>query len=202
LTTELVKTNAFIVTEGQQPADGVQLFVTGSITKWEGTPKAKATDIKTFHTKNNATVTVELRIIDASTGQIISAQTATSTIQKNVFKADHTLDTAEHRVVAQCVDFIKAAAAKVEWQGAVVKADPDGTVFIKPGSNGGVSTGMAFDVYRVGAEIKDANGQSLGSDLKKIGSVSVTGDIGNGKAAKAKLTSGKGIKAGDILKPQ
>jgi Curli production assembly/transport component CsgG len=203
LTTELVKTNAFIVSEGLQPSDNVQFLVTGSITKWEGTPKGK--DFTSYHSHNTSTVTVELRIIDASSGQIISAQTATSTVsQKNIFnnKVDHTLDSAQHKVVAECVDFIKAASAKVAWEGSVVKAGSDGTVFIKPGSNGGVMPGMIFSVFEIGEELKDGSGQSLGHDMKKVGTITVTGDIGNGKAAKATLTSGKGLKAGDVLKPE
>ncbi len=203
LTTELVKTNSFIVSEGQQPGDGTQFLITGTITKWEGTPKGNPGNALSYHSKQISTITIELRILDASSGAILSAQTASSTVtQKNIFnnKVDHTIDSAEHKVVLQCVDYIKAASQKVPWQGSIVKVNPDGTVFIKPGSAGGVTTGMVFDVYRLGEELKDDSGNSLGHDEKKIGSVTVTGDIGAGKAAKASLTSGKGIKNGDILK--
>lgn len=202
LTTELVKTNSFIVSQGMQPGDAAQFMVSGTITKWATTPKA-APGTMNFN-KQFSTITIELQILDASSGAILAAQTATSTVtQKNLFnnKADHTLDSAEHKVILQCVDYIKTASQKLPWQGSVVKVNADGTMFIKPGSSGGVSTGMIFDVFEVGEELKDASGNSLGHDEKKVGSVTVTGDFGGGKAAKASLTSGKGIKAGDILKP-
>jgi hypothetical protein len=204
LTTELVKTNSFIVSEGAQPGDASQFMITGTITKWETTPKGAPGSITSYHSKLISTISIDLRIIDASTGTILAAQTATSTVtQKNIFnnKVDHTLDSAERKVILQCVDYIKTASIKVPWQGSIVKVNTDGSVFIKPGSGGGVTTGMIFDVYRLGEEVKDDSGNSLGHDEKKIGSVTVTGDIGGGKAAKASLTSGKGIKAGDILKP-
>ncbi len=202
LTTELVKTNSFIVSQGMQPGDAAQFMVTGTITKWATTPKA-APGTMNFN-KQFSTITIELRILDASNGAILAAQTATSTVtQKNLFnnKVDHTLDSAEHKVILQCVDYIKTASQKLPWQGSVVKVNADGTLFIKPGSAGGVSTGMVFDVYQIGEELKDDSGNSLGHDEKKVGTVTVTGDIGAGKAAKASLTSGKGIKAGDVLKP-
>ncbi len=97
-------------------------MVTGTITKWATTPKA-APGTMSF-SKQFSTITIELRVLDASNGAILAAQTATSTVtQKNLFnnKVDHTLDSAEHKVILQCVDYIKTASQKLPWQGSVVK---------------------------------------------------------------------------------
>jgi hypothetical protein len=200
LTDELYKTGLFIV---PPPEEAVQMIVTGDILKWENKIKTRVDLKNNTHNQYMSTVSIVLRVVDGSTGQIITAQTASKTAKQNnlfVENPDNTLDDAIRDVVTQCISYIKRAAIKVEWQGSIVKAEQGGIIFIKPGSSGGVATGMLFDVFEKGEELKDNNGQSLGFDLKKVGSIKVTSDIGNGKAAKAIAVSDNGIKSGDIVR--
>lgn len=245
LSTELVKSNAFIVVERQQldavlkeqdlgasgattkesaakmnQLLGVQLLVTGSITEWGNKLQNDQHSARGFFSKNNAKnttrVTLDLRVIDASTGEIVMAETASGVAESKSSSltvmgiggtgatADNSLmDSAVRKAVVNCVDLIKKASAKVAWQGSIIKVNGDGTAVVKPGSGSGVKAGMVFAVYEKGEELKDPDtGLSLGSQLKKIGSLVITGDFGDGgKAATAKIT-GKGAKAGDVIKPQ
>ena len=246
LTTELVKSNAFSVVERQsldaimaeqnlgktgavtpQSAAklnqllGVQLLITGSITEYGAKTNTEGTSVgRVFgssKSKTTARVSVDIRILNASTGEILIAETASGTaeasskgqkvfgIGKTQTSDDETLiDSAVRKAVAHCVALIKTASNKVTWEGSIVQVNEDGTLFIKPGSNGGVKTGMTLFVYRRGESVIDPEtGLSLGSEMKKIGSINVLNDIGEGKAAKAEIKEGKGVvKKGDVLKAE
>lgn len=246
LSTELVKSNAFIVVERQQldavfkeqdlgasgattresaaklnQLLGVQLLITGSITEWgnklqNDEHKARGIFSKS-NSKNTARIALDLRVIDASTGEIVMAETASGTAESKSSGvtvmgiggtgavADNSLmDSAVRKAVVHCVELIRSASKKVMWQGAIIKVNGDGTAIIKPGSGSGVKKGMSFIVYSKGEELKDPDtGLSLGSQLKEIGALVVTGEFGDGgKASTAKITSGKGMKAGDVIKPK
>ena len=65
----------------------------------------------------------------------------------------------------------------IPWAGKVI-LNKDNIIYMKPGSAGGVETGMEFNVFRPGEELIDPDtGLSLGSEEKKIGVIQVTGDV-------------------------
>jgi len=74
-------------------------------------------------------------------------------------------------------------------------------VFLKPGSEAGVKSGMKFWVYRPGEELIDPDtGISLGSEEMKIGQVEVISDVAGGKACKAIVKSGSNFMTGDLVR--
>ncbi len=76
-----------------------------------------------------------------------------------------------------------------------------GTVFMKPGSKGGVQQGMKFSVYRPGEALIDPDtGLSLGSEESKIGEIEYLSDVADGKAGKAIVKSGTGMQTGDLVR--
>jgi hypothetical protein len=86
------------------------------------------------------------------------------------------------------------------WEGKIIKAS-GATIYMKPGSKGGVQPGMVFSIYRPGEELIDPDtGISLGSEESKIGEIQYTGDIADGKAGKALVKSGTGFEAGDLVR--
>jgi hypothetical protein len=90
---------------------------------------------------------------------------------------------------------------KIPWSGKILKVNSDGTILMKPGSEGKVEVGMEFYVFRKGEEIKDPDtGLSLGSEETNIGKIKVVEDALKGKAAKAKVIQGKDFVAGDIVR--
>jgi hypothetical protein len=99
------------------------------------------------------------------------------------------------------VKLITENMEKIPWSGKILKINADGTVLMKPGSEGNVEVGMEFFVFRKGEEIKDPDtGLSLGSEETNIGKVKVTEDALKGKAAKAKVIQGADLKVGDIIR--
>ncbi len=246
LTTELFRTNAFSLVDRQQidavfkeqdlgasgavtPQSaakmnqllGAQLLISGSITEWgnklENSQNSAGRFFGNSKAKNTARVTLDLKITDATTGEIVMAESASGTSEVNSkgvkimgygttgATADNSImDSAVRKAVVNCVALIKTAALKVAWQGSVIKINADGTAVVKPGSESGVKSGMNFVVYSKGEELKDPDtGLSLGYQLKKTGALTITGDFGDGgKAATAKISSGKGLKPGDVIKPK
>jgi hypothetical protein len=64
-----------------------------------------------------------------------------------------------------------------------------------------VTSGMELNVFQLGEEIKDPDtGLSMGSEETKVAQLKVVSDMLNGKACKAKVVSGTGIKIGDIVR--
>jgi curli biogenesis system outer membrane secretion channel CsgG len=192
---------------------GAQFIVTGSITEY-----GQKRDVKrqsyiywtTSSVKNEARVVIDIRLINTSTGEIMTSESAvgeaSNTSKSNTLKASSSADNtllgqATRIAMDNCVEIIKTATAKAMWEGKVLKVTDDG-VIIKPGSAGGVKTNMSFTVYSKGENIIDPEtGLSLGSNAKKIARVTITEDIGTeGLACKAIIVSGSGIKEGDLVR--
>ncbi len=100
-----------------------------------------------------------------------------------------------------CAKLITDNMEKVPWSGKVLKVNADGTLLMKPGSEGNVAIGDEFNVFHEGEELKDPDrGTSLGSEETKVGSIKVIEDALKGKASKAKITDGQDIKVSDIVR--
>jgi curli biogenesis system outer membrane secretion channel CsgG len=201
---------------------GVELMITGSVSEFGTTKKkvggglGKLGGIRLGVGKEKARAAVDLRLVNTSTGVIVGAEKAegeesTTSLDKvgmqgidfhNSSTWDNTiLGKAARKAIDKSVKIIVKAMESVPWQGKVIKGNPDGTLYMKPGSQGGVKSGMTFWVYRPGEEIIDPDtGISLGSEEMKVGQIQVTGDIGDGKAAKAIVKSGSNLQTGDLIR--
>ena len=200
---------------------GVEMMVTGSVSEF-GEKKSKiGGGIGSFGGFNigvatkTARVAVDIRLVNTSTGEIIAAKSAegedSSTGLDNVgiedvnFHNSTTWDNtqlgkASRLAIEQCVDYITEGMSGIPWEGKIIKAS-GGTVYMKPGSKGGVQPGMKFSVYRPGEELIDPDtGLSLGSEESKIGEIEYLSDVANGKAGKAIVKSGTGIQTGDLVR--
>jgi len=162
-----------------------------------------------------ARVAVDIRMVNVNTGEILTAKSAVgedeTTGLDNVGIADidfHNSDTwdntqlgiASREAINQCVEYVSEGADEVLWQGKVIKVSGS-TIFMKPGSKGGVAAGMVFSVYRPGEELIDPDtGLSLGSEESKIGEIQFTADVADGRAGKAIVKSGTGFETGDLIR--
>ncbi|HFE64043.1 MAG TPA: hypothetical protein ENK14_06445 [Caldithrix sp.] len=200
---------------------GVELMVMGSVTEF-GEKKSKIGGrIGKFGigggvSKRKARAVVDLRLVNTSTGEIVMAETSegeesSKSLDKVHFKSidfgnptnwDRTiLGKASRKAIDKCVKYIHKAMEKIPWQGKIIKASADGTIYMKPGSAGGVKPGMEFFVYSKGEALIDPDtGLSLGSEEQKIGKIKVVQDIGDGRACKAIVVSGSGFKQNDIVR--
>jgi curli biogenesis system outer membrane secretion channel CsgG len=200
---------------------GVELMVTGSVSEFGEKKSGIGGAIGKLGigggvTKRKARAVVDIRLVNTSTGEIILAEKAEgedgSTGLDNVrlegmdFRNptywDNTiLGKAGRKAIEKCVNYISEAMENVSWQGKIIKVNDDGTLYMKPGSAGGVEAGMEFVVYSPGEDLIDPDtGLSLGSEESKIGRIKAVQDIGDGKACKAMVISGTGFSSGDYVR--
>ncbi|MFA6455589.1 MAG: CsgG/HfaB family protein [Bacteroidota bacterium] len=199
---------------------GAELFVVGSVSEFGTKESNIGGNVPLFggalKTKT-ARAVVDVRLVNTTTGEIIAAETkegSESTTGVAVRYEDidfNNMDSwddtdagkAAREAVNGVVELITENMTKIPWSGKVLKVNSDGTMLIKPGSEGNVKPGMEFDVFRVGEDVLDPDtGMSLGAEETKVGSIKVTEDALKGKAAKAKITEGKDFKNNDIVREQ
>jgi curli biogenesis system outer membrane secretion channel CsgG len=200
---------------------GIELMVTGSISEFGDKEKkvggglGRLGGLNIGVSKKTARVAVDIRLVNVNTGEITMAKSAVgednSTGLDNVGVEDidfHNSSTwddtqlgkASRKAIEECIDYISEAMKDIPWAGKII-LNKDNIIYMKPGSTGGVETGMEFNVFRPGEDLIDPDtGLSLGSEEKKIGVIQVTGDVPGGKACKAIIKSGTGIDKGDIVR--
>ena len=165
--------------------------------------------------KKTARAAVDIRLVNTTTGEVVAAETESgseSTTGLSVRYEDMDFSDANNwnttdigkacrEAVDNCVELIAKNFSKIPWSGRVLKVNADGTLLMKPGSEGNVSVGDEFEIFRTGEEVKDPDtGVSLGAEETKVGEIKVTDDALQGKASKAKVLSGTDIKAGDVVR--
>ncbi|MCC6398245.1 MAG: hypothetical protein IT282_14625 [Bacteroidetes bacterium] len=211
-----------IVTAETAPAMGrvlgVDMIVVGSVSELGTKKRDIGGGIAIFDagvSSKTARAAVDIRLVNTTTGEIIAAETEEGTestlgvgvryddINFNDMSAwnDTDLGKAAREAIDGCVELITDNMSAIPWSGRIIKVNADGTVLVKPGSEGNVTAGMDLDVYQLGEEIKDPDtGLSMGSEETKVASLKVVSDMLNGKACKAKVVSGQGIKSGDVVR--
>ncbi len=199
---------------------GVELLVVGSITEFGTKENTISGGISMFGggiTRKTARAVVDIRLVNTTTGEIIATETEegsesttgvsvrTDAIDFNDHSAwdDTDIGKATRQAVDGCVELITKNLEKLPWMGRILKMNPDGTILMKPGSEGGVTPGMEFSVFRIGEDVKDPDtGLSMGAEETKVGTVKVTEDALRGKAAKASIVTGKDLKTTDVLRAE
>lgn len=200
---------------------GVEMMVTGSVSEFGEKKSGLGGSIGKIgiggkFTKRKARAVVDIRLVNTTTGEIVLAEKAEgedgSTGLDNISVEDidfgnptywdnTILGKASRKAIDKCVKYITKGMDNIPWEGKIIKVNNDGTVYMKPGSAGGVQAGMEFVVYSQGEELIDPDtGISLGSEESLIGRVKVVQDVGDGKACKAIVVSGTGLKSGDMVR--
>jgi curli biogenesis system outer membrane secretion channel CsgG len=198
---------------------GVELAVIGAVTEFGYSKSDKGGRIKGVGlgvSKKEATVAIDVRFVNTETGEILAAEN----VRKHKSKGGISISTPEfgysdrnsfdnslvgkatREAVEEMVELIDKQMQSIPWQGKILKVSGS-TVYIKPGSDGGVQVGDIFTVYSEGEALIDPDtGLNLGSAETEVGTIEVTGLIAGGKAATAVIRSGTGFKIGDLVKQQ
>ncbi len=200
---------------------GVELIVLGSVNEFGekessvgGGLGGKLGGLNRLGVSNKtARVGLDVRLVNTTTGEIVAAEGFSEEESKkgvdvstdefnfsNDARFDQTLaGKATRKAVNKVIGLITKAMDKLPWSGKVLKINPDRTLMIKPGAEGGVKAGDVFNVFSQGEEIIDPDtGLSLGSEEKMVGTIEVTD--AKEKFATAKAISGSGFKAGDLVR--
>ncbi len=197
---------------------GAELFVVGSVSEFGTKESNIGGSVPLFGAAlktKTARAVVDVRLVNTTTGEIIAAETkegseSTTGVAVNYEGIDfNNMDSwddtdagkATRKAVNGVVELVTANMSKIPWMGKVLKVNADGTLLMKPGSEGNVTPGMEFDVFRIGEEVIDPDtGLSLGAEESKVGRIKVTEDALKGKAAKAKIVEGKEIQNNDVIR--
>jgi len=201
---------------------GVELAILGAVTEFGYKKSQTGGRLKKLGfglgvQSASATVGIDIRFTDTSTGEILAAEN----VRKEKSKKGLSVDTKElsfknrnafdeslvgkaaREAVQEIMKKIETQMANLPWQAKIIKVS--GTnVYINSGAEAGVNIGDVFVIYSKGEELIDPDtGLSLGSEEEKIGEIGVTNNnIGNGKASKCVSRSGSGFKKGDLVRVQ
>jgi curli biogenesis system outer membrane secretion channel CsgG len=198
---------------------GAQAIITGDITEFSYAKTAYGGKLSVLHgfgaklDKVNAQVALDIRVVDAVTGQVIVSQRSQGKATMSDVAADLTrgdqsfsaaaaentpLGKATRQALEGAVSNIVTGMRKVRWSGKVIDVR-DGMLYVNAGSALGIQPGLEFDVYRPQQGLVDPEtGQSLGAPDVKIGSVTVQSV--QEKYSVGKVTSGEQMKRGDIVR--
>jgi len=197
---------------------GAELFVVGSVSEFGTKESNIGGSVPLFGAAlktKTARAVVDVRLVNTTSGEIIAAETkegsesstgvAVSYESIDFNNMDSWDDTdagkATREAVNGVVELITENMTKIPWMGKILKVNADGTVLMKPGSEGNVKPGMDFDVFRVGEDVIDPDtGMSLGAEETKVATIKVTDDALKGKAAKAKVIDGKDLQNNDVVR--
>ncbi len=244
LTTELVKSGKYIVIERQEidkvleeqrfgqsglvtPQSaaevgkllGVELAIVGAVTEFgytRGDVGGAVRGIGVGVSKQAATVAVDVRFVNTTTGEILTAEnvrkqkTSSGISVSTPVTSFHNQKDFDNSIVGKAtreaiegiMTLIESNMQKVPWEGKVITVQGT-TVYFKPGSDAGVQVGDTYAIYKKGEALVDPDtGLVLGTMDSKIGTVQVTSIVANGKAAQATVKSGSGFATGDYVRLQ
>lgn len=246
LTTELVKTKKFRMMERDKLASllkeqdlgvsgridpstaarigkviGVQYIVTGAVTEY-GQSSRGGGGWRFSMSKKGYHATVDVRIVSATTGEIVFADSGThaksSTSVRvmgygggerfNEKAATEVMRTAIQKLAGKIKTSEIAGKGKsasggrkrIKASGKAMVADVDGKIVsLNKGRNAGFKVGNKVTIYRKGKVIKDpSTGKVIKVKYKKVGIIKLT-EVEK-SYSEGKIVKGKGFKVGDIVK--
>jgi curli biogenesis system outer membrane secretion channel CsgG len=139
-----------------------------------------------------AMMEISLRLIDTTTGQVISTSTAqgsasTTSVDVTAVNPNTGLSVgggvfqstpigqAGEQAIVKAVELIASGMRSIPWSALVIDAR-DGTVFVNAGAERNVQIGLTLNVYRKGRVFTDpATGVVLDVEFEKIGTLRVVG---------------------------
>lgn len=162
-----------------------------------------------------AVMEITLRLIDTTTGQVISTSTAQGSANSTGAEATIVnpgsgaslggsafqttpIGQAGEQAIVMAVEQIAAGMRGVPWSALVIDAD-DGKVYVNAGADRNVQAGMVLNVYHKGKVFTDpATGVVLDVDMAKTGVIRIDGV--REKLSTAIVVSGDTPIRGDLLK--
>lgn len=233
LITELVKSDKFIVVERDKLAKlleeqklglsgsidpgtaakagrvlGLKAIVTGSVTQFG--VKTEGTEyVVTQSKKQIAEATVDIRVVDVETGQVLLADSGKGVAQKTKRQVvglggrggyDETLEgEALRAALVKFVDNIVSQVSRKPWSCKVAEVQ-NGQIYLDAGLASGLKAGLKLTAYRAGKEIiSPTTGLVLGQTEEEIGQIKIARFFGEDGSI-AELLKGESPARGDICR--
>lgn len=187
---------------------GLNAIVTGAISQF-GT-ETEGSEYLITQSKNQVVkCSVDLRVVDAETGQILYADSGSGLAKKHTGGVlglgtragyDETLEgEALRAAIVKFVNNIVVQIEKKPWSCRV--ADVDGhSIYLNAGNDSGLPIGKTLTAYHVGRAIKDpTTGLVIGNTEEKVGELKVLRYFGDDGSV-AEMSSGSMPAAGDVAR--
>lgn len=177
---------------------GLNAIVTGSVTEF-GVKTEGSEYLLVQSKRQTAEASVDIRLVDAETGQVLYADSGKGEARSGKGSVlglgtrggyDETLEgKALRAAIVQFTDNIVKQVSKKPWSCRVAAVKGD-LVYLNAGTSMGVESGMELKCYHLGKAIMDpTTGLSLGNEEVEVGTVEVTGALGDtGEGSTAKIT--------------
>jgi curli biogenesis system outer membrane secretion channel CsgG len=199
---------------------GAQVLITGDITEFAFKRSAiggKMANVLKGVTAGvervSATVSIDLRLIDAVTGEIIASIKGTGDAAQQGVTADLTkeeksydgsvslttpLGKASREAIQKSIAGIVANIPKIKWSARVIDFR-DGVLYVNAGTGYGMQSGMSLEVFDPQPALIDPQtGRNLGSPDKLIGEVVI--DRVDAEYSTAKVVSGAEFKRNQVVR--
>jgi len=174
---------------------GAQAMITGDITGYSYTQQAVGGSalnvikgLKVGASRVSAAVVVDLRMVDAATGEVLasakgSGKASSSGVAADITKEDQQITSsgtwstplgqASREAITQVVEQLVAGMPEPRWSAKIVDVR-DGVVYLNAGTDGGVSPGQVLQVYEVQPALIDPDtGKNLGAPDKLLGEIRI-----------------------------
>ncbi len=161
----------------------------------------------------SAQVVIDLRLIDANTGEVIFSTKGDGKASQTGVAADLVrgekswsadaefttpLGQASRSAIQNAVAGLLLGMPKVRWSGRVADVR-DGVVYVNAAAIDGMRPGLVLDVYEVQPALADPEtGKSLGAPEKLMGAIVIESVLE--KFSTAKVVKGEGIAKGQVLR--
>jgi len=191
---------------------GLNAIVTGAVSQF-GVKTGGSEYLLVQSKRQTAEATVDIRIVDAETGQVLYADSGKGVAKSSKGSVlglgtrggyDETIEgEALRAAIVQFTDNIVSQVNKRPWSCRIAAVRGD-LVYLNAGPNMGVEEGLKLDCFQLGEKIIDpTTGLVLGHEEVPIGRVKVTGplgDTGEGSVAEIINATGPRPKAKDICR--
>jgi curli biogenesis system outer membrane secretion channel CsgG len=198
---------------------GAQGIITGDITGFAykktglggGLSMVKGLNVSGAHV--TAEVTIDLRLIDASSGTLLASAKGTGKADQTgiaadlvrperSYSADAQLSTplgqASRSAIQDAVVGLLSGMPKTRWSGRVIDVR-EGVVYVNAAEADGMRAGLELEVYEAQPALVDpATGQSLGAPERHVGTIVI--DAVMEKFSTARISVGQGIARGQVIR--
>jgi curli biogenesis system outer membrane secretion channel CsgG len=199
---------------------GAQAMITGDITGYSYTQQALGgsalnvvKNLKVGASRVKAAVNVDLRMVDAATGEVLASAKGSGSASATGVATDLTKDDqqisasgawstplgeASRAAITKVVEQLVAGMPTPRWSAKIVEVR-DGVVYLNAGKDGGVSPGQVLEVYEVQPPLIDPDtGKNLGAPDKLLGEIQV--EMVQAGFSTAKIVTGSGFARNNVVR--
>jgi curli biogenesis system outer membrane secretion channel CsgG len=201
---------------------GAQLLIHGSVTEFDETARGQGLQagvgvfgarIGIGGNKVTARVAIDLRIIDATTGQIVASERAEAEASQRAVNTSVSagpvvigngafsrtpLGEASRNAIARAVGLIVGRTERVAWSGRIVEVSDEG-VYVNAGSDANLSRGQRLVVSTVVKKLTDpATGLPLGVVERRLGEIEI--ESVSDKFSVARMVTPVHVERGDLVR--